>query len=68
MTAGADVQSVVDQVPPRMGLRESIALEVRSHIAERLEQGQPLDEVLRQFGDPRLQRPASSDEHYNGRA
>lgn len=27
-------------------------MEVRSHIAERLEHGQPLPEVLRQFGDP----------------
>ena len=52
-TADAYIQSVVDCVPPRTGLREQIAMEVRSHIAERLEHGQPLDEVLRQFGDPR---------------
>jgi uncharacterized RDD family membrane protein YckC len=35
-----------------MGLRDQIAMELRSHIAERLEHGQPLDEVLRHFGDP----------------
>ncbi len=52
-TADAYIQSVVDHVPPRMSLRDQIAMEVRSHIAERLEHGQPLDDVLRQFGDPR---------------
>jgi uncharacterized RDD family membrane protein YckC len=52
MTADAYVQSVIDHLPPRMGLREQIAMEVRSHIAERLEHGQPLDAVLGQFGDP----------------
>jgi len=53
MTAEAYIQSVMDFVPLRMGLREQIAMELRSHIAERLEHGQPLDDVLRQFGDPR---------------
>ena len=53
MTAEAFVQLVVDCVPPRMGLRDQIAMEVHSHIAERLEHGQPLEDVLRQFGDPR---------------
>jgi uncharacterized RDD family membrane protein YckC len=53
MTTDAYIQSVVDCVPPRMVLRDQIAMEVRSHIAERLDHGQPLDEVLRQFGDPR---------------
>jgi uncharacterized RDD family membrane protein YckC len=51
-TADAYTQSVVDYVPPRTGLREQIAMEIRSHIAERLEHGQPLEDVLRQFGDP----------------
>lgn len=51
MTPDAYIQSVVECVPPRMGLRDQIAMELRSHIAERLEHGQPLDEVLRQFGD-----------------
>jgi uncharacterized RDD family membrane protein YckC len=53
MTAEAYIQAVVAHVPPRMGLRDQIAMEVRSHIAERLEHGQPLDDVLRQFGDSR---------------
>jgi HAAS len=53
MTAEAYIQSVMDFVPLRMGLREQIAMELRSHIAERFEHGQPLDDVLRQFGDPR---------------
>ena len=52
MTADAYIHTVVDHVPPRMGLRDQIAMEVRSHIAERLEHGQPLADVLRQFGDP----------------
>ncbi|HEU4693911.1 MAG TPA: RDD family protein [Vicinamibacterales bacterium] len=54
MTLDAYIQSVVECVPPRMGLRDQIAMELRSHIAERLEHGQPLDDVLRQFGDPRV--------------
>src|SRR5215213_7079688 len=53
MTLDAYIQSVVECVPRRMGLRDQIAMELRSHIAERLEHRQPLDEVLRQFGDPR---------------
>jgi uncharacterized RDD family membrane protein YckC len=53
MTAEGYIQAVTDHVPRRMGLREQIAMEVRSHIAERLEHEQPLDDVLRQFGDPR---------------
>jgi uncharacterized RDD family membrane protein YckC len=52
MTADAYIHAVVDHVPSRMGLRDQIAMEVRSHIAERLEHGQPLPDVLRQFGDP----------------
>jgi uncharacterized RDD family membrane protein YckC len=54
MTSDAYIQSVVECVPTRMGLRDQIAMELRSHIAERLEHGQPLDEVLRQFGDPQV--------------
>ena len=54
MTPDAYIQSVVECVPTRMGLRDQIAMELRSHIAERLEHGQPLDDALRQFGDPRV--------------
>ena len=53
MTPEAYIQSVVECVPTRMGLRDQIAMELRSHIAERLEHGQAVDDVLRQFGDPR---------------
>ena len=53
MTLDAYIQSVVECVPTRMGLRDQIAMELRGHIAERLEHGQPLDDALRQFGDPR---------------
>jgi uncharacterized protein (TIGR00369 family) len=43
---------VIDHVPRELPLREQIAMELRSHIAERLEGGQPLDTILRQLGDP----------------
>ncbi len=40
------------QLPRSTPLRETIALELRGHIEERLASGQPLAEVLRQLGDP----------------
>jgi uncharacterized RDD family membrane protein YckC len=46
------IQSVIDHVPYALPLRDHIAMELRSHIAERTEHGQPLDEVVRQLGDP----------------
>jgi uncharacterized RDD family membrane protein YckC len=52
MTGDLYVQSVIDHVPPALPLRDQIAMELRSHIAERVLAGQPLDEVLRQLGDP----------------
>jgi uncharacterized RDD family membrane protein YckC len=52
MTADVYVQSVMDRVPQGMPLRDQIAMELRSHISERVEHGQALDEVLRQLGDP----------------
>jgi uncharacterized RDD family membrane protein YckC len=52
MTAEAYIQSVIDRVPRGMPLREQIAMELGSHIAERVAHGQPLDEVIRQLGDP----------------
>ena len=52
MTAHDYVQSVIDYVPRGLALRDSIAMELTSHIAERQASGQPLDEVLRQLGDP----------------
>jgi uncharacterized RDD family membrane protein YckC len=52
MTGDLYVQSVIDHVPRGLPLRDQIAMELRSHIAERIEHGQPLDQVLRQLGDP----------------
>jgi uncharacterized RDD family membrane protein YckC len=53
MTGDQYVQSVIDQIPPGLALRDQIAMELRAHIAERMAQEQPLDEILRQLGDPR---------------
>src|SRR5688572_16737473 len=39
-------------MPRTMPSRAQIAAELRSHIAERLAHGHPLDYVLRQLGDP----------------
>ena len=52
MTGDLYVQSVIDHVPHGLPLRDQIAMELRSHIAERVEHGQPLDQVLGQLGDP----------------
>jgi uncharacterized RDD family membrane protein YckC len=52
MTGDLYVQSVIDHVPRELPLRDQIAMELRGHIAERVERGQPLGEVLQQLGDP----------------
>src|SRR6266542_440298 len=52
MTADAYVQSVIDNVPRNLPLRDQIAKELGAHIAERMQHGQPLDDVLRNLGDP----------------
>ena len=52
MIGDAYVQSVIDQVPERLPLRDQIAMELRSHIAEGIQSGQSLDHVLQQLGDP----------------
>src|SRR5262245_12848312 len=39
-------------MPAGMPSRAQIAAELRSHIAERLAHGHPLEEVLRKLGDP----------------
>jgi uncharacterized RDD family membrane protein YckC len=46
------IDSVISNLPRATPQREQIALELRGHIAERLAYGHPLDEVLRQLGDP----------------
>ena len=52
MTGDLYVQSVIDHVPEGLPLREQIAMELRSHIAERIAHGQTIEQVLRQLGDP----------------
>jgi uncharacterized RDD family membrane protein YckC len=54
MTTAADVfiNRVLDALPLAMPTRSQIAMELRGHIAERVEHGHPVDEVLRQLGDP----------------
>lgn len=51
-TADDYVNTVLDLMPGTMPSRAQIAAELRSHIAERLAHGHPLDDVLRQLGDP----------------
>ena len=52
MTADEYVNRVLDMMPNTTPSRSQIATELRGHIAERLEHGQTVDEVLRQLGDP----------------
>jgi uncharacterized RDD family membrane protein YckC len=52
MTSDDYVRAVLSHMPASMPRREQIGTELRSHIGERLERGVPLEEVLRQLGDP----------------
>jgi uncharacterized RDD family membrane protein YckC len=52
MTTDQYVQAVLDHMPAATPRREQIGTELRGHIDERLANGMPLDEVLRQLGDP----------------
>lgn len=52
MTGDLYIESVIKHVPHGQPVRDHIASDLRSHIAERTEQGQAMDEVLRQLGDP----------------
>ena len=49
-------ESFIDQVMARLprvaALKSQVAMELRSHIAERVEHGQTVDDALRQLGDP----------------
>ena len=51
-SAEAYVQRVLERMPRDTPLREQIATELRGHIAERLEAGLALEEILHQLGDP----------------
>ena len=52
MTADRYVQSVIDFIPYRSPLCDQVAMDLRSHIAERLAAGQSMDDVVGQLGDP----------------
>ena len=52
MTTDLFLAQVLAHLPPTTPRRQQIALELRSHIEERLAGGQPLDEILGQLGDP----------------
>lgn len=53
MTSADDyINRVLDQLPRGTPLREQIAMELRGNIADRLESGQPVEDVLRQLGNP----------------
>ena len=51
MTTDQYVQAVLAHMPAATPRREQIGTELRGHINERLANGMPLDEVLRQLGD-----------------
>ena len=52
MTIDDYVNDVLSRMPAGTPRREQIGTELRGHIAERLAQGRPLDDVLRDLGDP----------------
>jgi uncharacterized RDD family membrane protein YckC len=51
-TADDYIDSVLKYMPRATPLRSQIALELRSHIAERVATGQSLEDIVRQLGDP----------------
>jgi uncharacterized RDD family membrane protein YckC len=46
------IDQVLAQLPLEPALRTQVEMELRSHIAERVEHGQTVEEALRQLGDP----------------
>ena len=48
----AYINKVVARLPRAAALRTQVAMEVRSHIAERVDHGQTVDDALQQLGDP----------------
>lgn len=46
------IDRVVTQLPQDATLRAQVAMELRSHIAERVEHGHTMEEALQQLGDP----------------
>jgi uncharacterized RDD family membrane protein YckC len=51
-TAEDYIDSVLQYMPPGTPLRKQIALELRGHFAEREANGQSVEEIARQLGDP----------------
>ncbi|HYN43874.1 MAG TPA: RDD family protein [Thermoanaerobaculia bacterium] len=51
-TANEFVERVLASLPGSTPQREQIGMELSGHIAERVAEGAPLDDVLRQLGDP----------------
>jgi uncharacterized RDD family membrane protein YckC len=51
-TANEYIAEVLAQLPPAVPMREQIATELRGHIEERVAQGRPVEDVLRQLGTP----------------
>jgi len=51
-TAEDYIDRVLQHMPRATPLRSQIALELRGHIAERMANGQPLDDIVTQLGDP----------------
>jgi uncharacterized RDD family membrane protein YckC len=52
MTADDFVNRVLSKMPTTTPRREQIAMELRGHISERVNAGEPLDEILEHLGDP----------------
>jgi len=46
------IDRVIAQLPLEPTLRTQVEMELRSHIAERVDHGQTVDDALRQLGDP----------------
>jgi uncharacterized RDD family membrane protein YckC len=46
------IAEVVDRLPRDTPMRAQIEMELRALIDERMQQGQPLDDILRKLGDP----------------
>ena len=46
------VDRVITRLPQDVKLREQVAMELRSHIAERVEHGHTVEDALQQLGDP----------------
>jgi uncharacterized RDD family membrane protein YckC len=51
-TDEAYINQVIGSLPHSQPIRSQVAMELRSHIAERVEHGQSVDDALRQLGDP----------------